>query len=43
MDEIEIKFLETQEFQHLVWLRYIDDVFFILTHGPDKLVIYDRI
>ena len=40
MDEIETKFLETQEFQLLVWFRYIDDVFFIWTHGPDKLVSF---
>ena len=40
MDEIEIKFLKTQEFQPLVWFRYIDDVFFIWTHGPDKLVSF---
>ena len=38
MDEIETKFLETQEFQPLVWFRYIGDVFFIWTHGPDKPV-----
>ena len=29
MDEIETKFLQTQEFQLLVWFRCIDDVFFI--------------
>ena len=40
MDEIETKFLETQEFQPLVWFRYTDDVFFIWTHGPDKLVSF---
>ena len=40
MDEIETKFLKTQEFQLLVWFRYIVDVFFILTHGPDKLVSF---
>ena len=34
MDEIETKFLQTQEFQALVWFRYIEDVFFICTHGP---------
>ena len=28
MDEIETKFLETQEFQPIVWFRYIDNVFF---------------
>ena len=40
MDEIETKFLETQEFQPLVCFRYIDAVFFIWTHGPDKLVSF---
>ena len=40
MDEIETKFLQTQEFQPLVWFRYIDDVFFIWTHSPDKLVSF---
>ena len=40
MDEIETNFLQTQEFQPLVLFRYIDDVFFIWTHGPDKLVSY---
>ena len=40
MDEIETKFLQTQEFQPLVWVRYIDNVFFIWTHGPDKLVSF---
>ena len=40
MDEIETKFLEIQEFQPLVWFRYIDDVFFIWTHGPDELVSF---
>ena len=40
MYEIETKFLETQEFQPLVWFRYIDDVFFIWTHGPDELVSF---
>ena len=36
MDEIETKFLETQEFQPLVWFRYIDNVFFIWTKSTDK-------
>ena len=40
MDEIETKFLQTQEFQPLLWFRYIDDVFFIWNHGPDKLVSF---
>ena len=33
MDEVEQKFLETQSKKLLIWLRYIDDVFFIWTHG----------
>ena len=37
MDEIETNFLDTQEFKPLVWFRYIDDVFFIWTHGKEKL------
>ena len=40
MDETETKFLQTQEFQPLVWFRYIDNVFLIWTHGPDKLVSF---
>ena len=33
MDEVEQKFLETQSKKPLIWLRYIDDIFFIWTHG----------
>ena len=33
MDKIETAFLETQELQPLVWFRYIDDIFYISTHG----------
>ena len=40
MDETETNFLQTQEFQPLLWFRYIDDVFFIWNHGPDKLVSF---
>ena len=29
MDKAEIDFLETQAVKHLVWLRYIDNIFFI--------------
>ena len=29
MDEVEQKFLETQDKKPLIWLRYIDDIFFI--------------
>ena len=37
MDEVETSFLETQEIKPFVWFRYIDDVFFIWTHGQEKL------
>ena len=37
MDELETRFLESQSLQPLVWFRYIDDIFFIWTHGKDKL------
>ena len=36
IDEVETSFLETQEMKSLVWFRYIDDVFFIWTHGQEK-------
>ena len=35
MDKFEASFLETQQFQPLVWFIYIDDIFFIWTHGED--------
>ena len=37
MDELETKFLQSQSLQPLVWFRYIKDIFFIWTHGKDKL------
>ena len=37
MDEIETKFLESQESRPLVWARCIDDFFFIWTHGQREL------
>ena len=37
MDEVETKFLKTQELQPLVWFRYIDDIFFIWNHSEDEL------
>ena len=36
IDKVETSFLETQEMKPLVWFRYIDDAFFIWTHGQDK-------
>ena len=40
MDDVESKFLETQSLQPLIWFRYIDDVFFIWTHGGGKLQLF---
>ena len=37
IDEVEQKFLETQSKNTLIWLRYIDDIFFIWTHGKQEL------
>ena len=37
MDKPETSFLKIQQFQPLVWLRYIDDIFFIWTHGEEEL------
>ena len=34
---MEGEFLEKQEYKPFTWLRYKDDVFFISTHGEDKL------
>ena len=37
MDKFETEFLATQVFKPRVWLRYIDDIFFVWTHGEEKL------
>ena len=37
MDRVEQDFLETQELQPLLWLRFIDDIFFIWIHGKEEL------
>ena len=37
MDKFETSFLEMQQLQPLVWFRYIDDIFFIWTHGEEEL------
>ena len=36
MDEFEQKFLETQSKKLLIWLKYIDDLFFIWTHDEQE-------
>ena len=35
-DLLETKFLENQNLKPLVWLSYIDDIFFIRTHGEEN-------
>ena len=37
MDKTETDFLKTQDLQPFIWLRYIDDIFFIWTHGEAEL------
>ena len=33
MDKTQTDFLKTQDLQPFIWLRYIDNIFFIWTHG----------
>ena len=40
MDQVETEFLKTQKHKPLVWFRYIDDVFFIWTHGKETLSLF---
>ena len=40
MDKFETSFLETQQLQPLVWFRYLDDIFFIWTHGEEELNLF---
>ena len=37
MDELEQAFLQTQDHQPFLWFRYIDNIFFILTHGEKRV------
>ena len=37
MDKMEGDILEEQESKPFTWLRQINDIFFIWTHGEDKL------
>ena len=37
MDEAETEFLKSQELQPFLWLRYIDEILFIWTHGTQEL------
>ena len=40
MDKAETEFLKTQERTPLLWLRCIDDMFFIWTHSKQYLEIF---
>ena len=37
MDKVEREFLEADDIKPWVWLRHIDDIFFIWTEGANKL------
>ena len=37
MDRVEQDFLETQELQPFLWLRSVDNIFCIWTHGKEEL------
>lgn len=39
IDEVETEYLKTQESAPLVWLGYIDNIFFIWTQGEEHLKI----
>ena len=36
-DEVKTDFLKTQALQPFLWLRYIDNIFFIWNHGEERL------
>ena len=40
MDKMETEFLEIQTDKPFWWVRYIDDIFFVWTHGPEKLQVF---
>ena len=40
MNEMETTFLKTQRLQPFIWLRYIDGIFFIWTHGEEQLNLF---
>ena len=37
MDKVENAFFESQDAKPWVWMRYIEDIFFIWTESEDKL------
>ena len=42
MDEVETEFLKTQQRTPLVWFGYIDEIFFIWTHGKGHLETFSQ-
>ena len=40
MDRVETEFLEKEHLKQQIWLRYIDDIFFVCTYGEDELVSF---
>ena len=40
MDELEQAFQQAQDHQPLLWIRYIDSIFFIWTHGEKRLQMF---
>ena len=40
MDKVGTEFLETQRDKPFWWVRYIDDIFFIWTHGQEKPKVF---
>ena len=37
MDKVETSFLDKEFFKPWVWLRYVDDISFVWTHGEGNL------
>ena len=40
MDHVDTLFPESQVYKWLVWFQYIDNVFFIWTHGQESLSLF---
>ena len=40
ISEFETSFIESQQSKPLEWFRYIDNIFFILTHGENKIKMF---
>ena len=40
MEETKTTFLKTQRLQPFIWLRHIDGIFFIWTHGEEQLNLF---